>query len=383
MRVTHISTPLIVVTNLYMKIECIKEKLEEAVGKAEKIAGKNITLPVLSGLYLSAHQNALTIRSTNLDLGICITLPVKVIEPGTVVVPAHVLYSFLASLSKDKNITLETKDQLLEIKTVSNQTHIKTLPSEDFPIIPEIGDDQAFSLPARDLMFGLKSVIYSAAIGSMKPELSSILVSYEGEFLVFAATDSFRLAEKKIRVKKIPHFKQILIPQKNASEIIKIFDRGEEEISLSIEEHQLALRTPNVYVTSRIIEGVFPDYRQIIPKETTTKAVVLKQDLVTSLKTSLIFSDSFNQLTFKISPEGKKFEIESKNNTVGETNYTIDSALEGEDILINVNHRYFTDCFQSITTDSVSISFSGQAKPIIISGIGDTSFLYLVMPMNR
>ena len=366
-----------------MKIECIKDQLEEALGKADKIAGKNITLPVLSGLYLDARQNSLSIKATNLDLGISISLPVKVSEPGIVVVPARIISSFVSSLSKDKNIGITSKNQILEIKTSATKTQIKTLPSEDFSVIPEIDDDKAFSIPTRDFIFGIRSVIYAAAVGSIKPELSSISITHEGEFLVFAATDSFRLAEKKIRIKKVPHFKQILVPQKNAMEIIKIFDKGEEEISISIEEHQMALRSQNIYLTSRIIEGTFPDYRQIIPKETTSKAILLKQDLINSLKTSLIFSDAFNQLTLKLSPKAKNFEIESKNSTVGESTHAVEAVLEGEDISINVNHRYFTDCFQSITTDSISLNFSGQAKPIIIQGVGDTSFLYLVMPMNQ
>ncbi|MEX2013571.1 MAG: DNA polymerase III subunit beta [Parcubacteria group bacterium] len=366
-----------------MKIECIKEQLEEVLSKANKIAGKNITLPVLAGLYLDARQNSLSIKATNLDIGISITLPVKIIEPGIVVVPAQVISSFISSLVKDRNITISTKNQILEIKTSSTKTNIKTLPSEDFPVIPEIDEDRAFSMPVRDFIFGIKSVLYAAAVGSIKPELSSISITYDGEFLVFAATDSFRLAEKKIRVKKIPHFKQILIPQKNAMEIVKIFDKGDEEISISIEEHQIALRVQNIYLTSRIIDGVFPDYRQIIPKEVTSKAVLLKQDLINSLKTSLIFSDIFNQLTLKLSPQTKSFEIESKNSTIGESVHTVESILEGDNISINVNYRYFTDCFQSIMTDSVSLSFSGQAKPIIIRGVGDASFLYLVMPMNQ
>lgn len=366
-----------------MKIECIKEQLEEALSKADKIAGKNTTLPVLAGFHLDAHQNTLTIKATNLDLGLSIQIPVKVIEAGSVVVPAHTLTSFISSLTKDRNITLSTKDQVIEVKTSSTKSQIKTLPSEEFPIIPEVGEDDAFSIPSRDFVFGLRSVIYAAAVGSIKPELSSISVKHEGEFLTFAATDSFRLAEKKIKIKKVPQFKQILIPQKNALEIVKIFDRGEEDISISIEEHQLALRSNGVYLTSRIIEGNFPDYRQIIPKQISTTAVLLKQDLVNSLKTSLIFSDSFNQLTLRLNPVAKNFEIETKNSTVGENIHTLEAVIEGEEISINVNHRYFTDCFQSISTDSLTLSFSGQAKPILVSGVGDQSFLYLVMPMNQ
>jgi len=111
--------------------------------------------------------------------------------------------------------------------------------------------------------------------------------------------------------------------------------------------------------------------------------VLLKQDLVNALKTSLIFSDAFNQLTLKLSSKEKKFEVESKNTNIGESNHTVDSVVEGDNIAINVNHRYFTDCFQSIMTDSLSLNFSGQAKPIVVQGVGDTSFLYLVMPMNQ
>src|SRR3990167_10863258 len=234
-----------------MKIESIKEQLEEVLIKADRIAGKNISLPSLSGIYLEADKNILSIKATNLDLGISISLPVKVIEPGTVVVPAHIFSSLVSSLSKDKNIQITHKDQVLEVKTSSSKTNIKTLPKDDFPVIPEIEDNKTFVLPVRDLVFGIKSVIYAAAVGSIKPELSSISITHAGEFLTFAATDSFRLAEKKIRIKKAPHFKQILVPQKNALEIVKIFDRGDEEVSISIEEHQMALRSQNIYLTSR------------------------------------------------------------------------------------------------------------------------------------
>lgn len=366
-----------------MKIECIKEQLEEVLSRAVKITGKNITLPVLAGFYLEARHNSLSVRATNLDLGISIVLPVKVVEPGIVVVPANIVSTLISSLSKDKNINISTKNQVLEIKTLNTKTNIKTLPHEDFPIIPEIDDDKTFSIPTRDFVFGIRSVIYAAATGSIKPELSSISITYDNGFLIFAATDSFRLAEKKIKIKKVPHFKQILIPQKNAAEIIKIFDKGEEEISISLEEHQIGMRSQNIYLTSRVIEGTFPDYKQIIPKETSSKAVLLKPDLINSLKTSLIFSDAFNQLTLKLSPKAKSFEIESKNSSIGESIHAVDAVLEGEDLNINVNHRYFTDCFQSITTDSISLSFGGQAKPIIVQGVGDASFLYLVMPMNQ
>lgn len=365
-----------------MKIECIKNQLENVFAKADKIAGRNPNLQVLSGFYLDARQNNLSIKATNLDLGISISLPVKVVEPGTCVVPAHVITSLISSISKDGSVLISTKGQILEVKTQNIKIDIKTLPSEDFPIIPEIDNNDGFSMPAKDFVSGVRSVIYAAAQGSIKPELSSVSITHEGEFLVFVSTDSFRLAEKRIKVKKIPNFKQILIPNKNAAEIIKIFEE-EDDLSISIEEHQLALRSKNTYLTSRVIDGIFPDYKQIIPKETVSKAILLKQDLITSAKTSLIFSNNFNQLTLKISPKSKLFEIETKNPTLGESLYSLDATLSGEDLSISVNHRYFTECLSFIVADSVSLGFGGQAKPIIVQGVGDSTFLYLVMPMNQ
>jgi DNA polymerase III subunit beta len=366
-----------------MKIEAIKETLSDAVTKAEKIAGRSATLPILKGLHLAAKDNVLEIKATNLDLGITISVPVKMKEEGEVVVPANILSSFLNSLSKEKSVTLESEDQTLRVSTSSVNTVIKTLPGDEFPLIPKIDDEEAFSMPARDFVLGIRSVAYAAAIGSIKPELSSIYIYYEEDKLVFVATDSFRLAEKKIKVKKIPHFKSLLIPEKNAVEIARIFEGLKDDLSISIGENQIAFYGGNTYLVSRIIDGSFLDYRQVIPKETSSSVVVLKQDLAATLKTSLVFSDNFNQLLINLSPEEKKFEIQSKNNDVGESVAAIEAVLEGENLSTSVNHRYFVDCFQSIAGDTISLRFSGSDRPIVVEGAGDKSFIYLVMPMNR
>lgn len=366
-----------------MKIESIKEKLLEAVTRAEKVAGKNTTLPVLAGISLEAVGSILTVRATNLDLGISIHIPVKVLEEGHVVVPAQVLSSLLNSISKEKTITITATEKTVSLDTQTTHSKITTLPAEEFPIIPEIGGGSNFSIPAKDLVTGLKAVIYAAAPGSVKPELSSVCLIHDSDTLVFVATDSFRLSEKRIKVRKIPNFTQILIPQKNASEIIRILDGLDAEVSIAIEENQIAFKADAIYLTSRTIDGKFPDYKQIIPKNEETKAIVLKQDLLSSLKTSLIFSDSFNQLKLNISPKKKLFEIESKNQNIGESNETIEAVLEGKDISVALNHRYLLDGFASTSADSLSLSFSGEGKPILLAGVGDESFRYLLMPMNR
>ena len=139
----------------------------------------------------------------------------------------------------------------------------------------------------------------------------------------------------------------------------------------------------NIFFGSRLIDGIFPDYRQIIPKTTGASAVVLKQDLLNALKLSNIFSDKFNQVNLKISTKEKVFELSSANNDIGENKTYLDAALTGEDVELGFNYKYFLDCFQSIASDSLSIKFSGSGSPLVISPVSDSSFLYLIMQMNR
>lgn len=366
-----------------MNIECIKEKLAYAVGKAERITGKNITLPILSCILLKAKDSNLTIKATNLDLGIEINIPVKVIEPGSIAVSGSVLYNFISNITNDKNINLKVTNGNLEVSTKHSQSIIKAFPVDDFPNIPKVLNEKPFSFNTESLIKGFKSVLYSSSISTIRPVLSSILISSEEDTVVFAATDSFRLAEKRIGTKKHKEFNQILIPFKNVSEIIRIIDDIKGDVEVYLNDNQIAFSYNEIYITSRVIDGVFPDYKQIIPKETKTEVIVLKQDLISGLRISNIFADKFSQVIFYISPKDKNFRITTKNMDVGENVNNLEAVVKGDEITISFNHKYIIDCFQSIESDSISLSFSDTNKPMTIRGVGDKSFLYLVMPMNK
>ncbi len=366
-----------------MNIECVKEKLAYAIAKAERITGKNITLPVLSCVLLDAHDSNLTIKATNLDLGIEITIPVKVTKPGRIAVSGNVLYNFISNITNDKNITLEEIEGNLKVSTNHNNSIIKAFPVEDFPNIPKVSNENTFTFNVPSMIKGFKSVMYSSSVSTIRPVLSSVFLCSEEDSVVFVATDSFRLSEKRIGVKKHKEFNQILIPFKNVGEIIRTMEDIKDDVVVSLNENQISFSYGDLYLTSRVIDGVFPDYKQIIPKETKTEVVVLKQDLLSGLRISNIFSDKFSQVTFYINQKNKKFEITTKNMEVGENVNNIDAVVKGEDLSISFNHKYIVDCFQAIDTDSISLSFSDTNKPMVVRGVGDPSFLYLVMPMNK
>lgn len=368
-----------------MRIECSQEKIRGAISLAERISGKHMTLPVLSCLLLEADKNnTLTIRATNLDLGIEITIPAKVEEPGSVAVPGSTIASFVGGISEaDGKAKLELQQGNVKITTGKSSGVIKTMPHEDFPNIPRIESATSFSLNASDFVKGLKSVWYSSSVSSIKPELSSVYVYCEDEFVVFVATDSFRLAEKRVKIKKDKDFGQILIPHKNIPEILRVLENVPGEVAVELDKNQIAFTYDGVYLVSRVIDGVFPDYKQIIPKQSATESVILKQDLVNALKLSNIFSDKFNQINIQVDPEAKKCEIRTKNNDVGENLTVLDAVITGEGIDINFNYKYIIDCFQSIDSDSVTLTFNGLHRPVIITPVSDNTFRYIVMPMNR
>ncbi len=225
--------------------------------------------------------------------------------------------------------------------------------------------------------------MYSSSVSTIRPVLSSVLVSSEEDGVVFAATDSFRLAEKRVGVKKHKEFGQILVPFRNIGEIVRTLEDIKEDAEVHLSENQIAFSHNDIYITSRVIDGAFPDYKQIIPKEVKTEVIVLKQDFISSLRISNIFADKFSQVIFHVSPKDKVFKITTKNNDVGENVNNLDAVMKGDELTISFNYKYIIDCFQSIDTDSISLSFSDTNKPMVIRGVGDRSFLYLVMPMNK
>jgi DNA polymerase-3 subunit beta len=238
-------------------------------------------------------------------------------------------------------------------------------------------------LNAQDFVKGLKSVWYSSSISSIKPELSSVYVYCENDFVVFVATDSFRLAEKKVKVKKTKDFDQILIPYKNIPEIMRVLETIPGEVSVELDKNQISFSYNGLYLVSRVIDGTFPDYKQIIPKQSITEVTILKQDLVNAIKLSTIFSDKFNQININIDPKDNKCEIRTKNNDIGENITSVETTISGEAININFNYKYIADSFQSIDSDSVVLIFNGMHRPVIIAPVSDQTFRYIVMPMNR
>ncbi len=365
-----------------MKIQCSSEQVKNALQHAERATGKNLTLPILSSVLCIASGSSLKFRATNLSLGIEIEIPAKVEKEGVVAVSGTILSGFFANSKANEEVSMEQIGETLLVKTKQAKIQIKTFPYEDFPTIPTV-EGETIKIPTSAFLDGLESVYYAAAQTDIKPEIGSIYIYPEEDILTFVATDSFRLAEKKIKVKGLYGFQPILLPYKNAVELQRILAGVSGDISFCITKNLLSISFNGYYITSRVVDGVFPDYRKIFPKEKTSEMIILKSELQNAVKTSTLFSDKFNQITISIDPSKKTCVLTAKNSDVGENEANLDAALSGEPISVVINYRYLLDCLNAVPTDSVSLECTAPSRPILAKGVGDTSFLYLIMPMNR
>jgi len=366
-----------------MKCTVTKEQLLDYVLQAEKTTVKNHTLPVLSCIVLEVSKDTLFVSATNLEVGLRFSLSVKDEEDGVVAVSGNVLSHIISSLPNKTEITLFDEKGYLVVKSKEGVSKITLSDEEDFPVLPEIEEGIEFKLPAKEFRDAIQSVVYCASTSTIKPELSSVFIHPDGGVLITAATDSFRLAEKKIPLKKQVESDPILIPSKSTSSLLRILEKTNESVTVKTNKHQLSITLPDVYITLRLVAGTFPDYTQIIPKEFVTEATTLVHDFERVLRKATVFSDQFNQTTISISKKNKKFSIYTKNENIGETNDSLSAAITGEDLEISFNQKYLLESINSITSDSISIQFAGSAQPALVRPIGNDGFLYLVMPMNR
>ncbi|USN94664.1 MAG: DNA polymerase III subunit beta [Candidatus Nomurabacteria bacterium] len=365
-------------------MKCIvkSEDIQKAVSMVERVTGKNLTLPILSGIKIEVKKNKIILKATNLNIGVEYEIDGQIEKEGETVVHGVTLSGAISNLKAKENITLEKKDSILKISTKAQNSNIKVLEDDEFPILPKV-EGQNIIISSKKLYEVIKSVSFSASLSDIKPEIASVYIYIENGHLISTATDSFRLAEKKTLLKKTDDIEGIIIPIKNCGELLRILEEINSDVELIISKNQISIKSEKIYFTTRIIDGVFPDYRQIIPKDSKTSATILKKDFIDALKTSTYFTDKFNNINIKILPTDKKFVVETKNPDVGDSVIEIDAVIKGDKLEASYNYKYILDSLSFIEDDSIIISFMDENKPMVIKGNSDKSFLYLVMPLNR
>ncbi len=366
-----------------MNISIEKKILGEAVGIVSRFAERRgATLPVLGGIAIIATKDSIHFSATNLETGIDLVVEGQVKTAGTLALPASVLKEITTSFSGNGALAIESVGDTALISSGSAKSTIKTLSYEDFPTlsVPESAKT-SFMLPGAVLRNLIQSVASCASPSTVRPELASILLSAEGGVVKAVATDSFRLAEKKVSISgKVEPF-SMLIPAKNALDIAQTLP--DDDIRIQADAHQCSFSFKGGTAVTRLVAASYPDYVQIIPKTSAAEATILKKDFEAALRRATVFTDAFQKVRLGIDTGKKQLILSARNADVGESSESLPVAASGDSIELSFNHRYLQAPIPLITAESLTLSAAGIGRALVIRGQGDSSFLYLVMPMNQ
>lgn len=367
-----------------MKFSCTQENLLRALNILSHLATKSSTLPILNHLLVIARGEGVTLSATNLELAITCSVRGKVEKEGEFTVPASIISSYVALLPEGVlHVELQGKDFC--IKTEGQKTKIRGEGASEFPVIPHVESGKEYVCDRNTLRSGLIQVSLAASLDETRPEISGVLFYFVGNALTLAATDSYRLAEKKIPLSKTSGDLRVILPQRTIQEILRILSiLQENEIILLVSENQVLVKGDGVKITSRLIEGNYPNYEQIIPKQFRTEAKIQKDGFLKAIKSASLFTKTgINDVHLLFSQEKQSITLSSVNAQVGEHTAEISSFVSGEDNDIVFNYRYLLDGLASFNGEEISVRLIDNSSPGTFRSSAEDGHTYLVMPIRQ
>lgn len=376
-----------------MKLIILKENLNKGLNIVSRVAGKNLTLPILNNILISVEKNLINLAATDLELGIKYWSLVKTEKEGKITIPAKTISSFVNLLPEDK-ISLELKNQVLNITCQDFQTKIKGLSPEEFPIIPKIENNDFIELNCQVFCEGLSQVVDFASLNQTRPELSGIYFNFTKDALVLTTTDSFRLAEKSLPFEnKNTKEATFILPQKTVRELVNILAGQQGKLKLYFSPNQILFeypmvetQHPQIQIISRLIEGDYPDYQGIMPKKYEAQIILSKEKLLNHIKTAGIFSGKTNEVKIKLNQQKAGVEILSQNPELGENNSFVPGQLtyggDKKEMEVSFNHRFLIDGLLNIKEPEVIFELNGEDGPAVLKPKTDSNYVYIVMPIK-
>jgi len=374
-----------------MKLTILQEKLKEGLGMIERISSKSLTLPILNNVLISSEKNFLNLAATDLEIGVNWWILTKTEKEGSLAIPSRLFSSFI-NLLPNKKIGVEVKNNTVFLECENYKTQIKGFPAEEFPIIPKVTEGEFILVNSATFCQSLNQVVDIAALSTTKPEISGIYLLFQKDLITVTATDSFRLGEKKIFLKNHSDLKKdysLIIPQKAAKEIINIFGAKSSELKIYFSSNQVMFELPmaetqhaQAQLVSRLIEGEYPNYREIIPKKFTTQISCSRPEFLNQIKSASLFSGKINEVKIKAEPKKGEIEIFSQNPESGEYRSSLAAKIKGSAIEVSFNHKFLLDGLANIKSAEINLELNGSSGPGVLRPVGDQSYLYVVMPIK-
>ena len=367
-----------------MKLFCAQKDLSYAIDIVNKAISPNNTLPVLNNILIKAEGKKLYFSSTNLEIAISCLIDADIRSEGSITVPAKLLSSYI-SLLTDEKIELNLLEGFnLAINSSSASTKIKCISADEFPLIPKIEKGQEFFIKVDEFYRSINETVFSASSNTSRPVLSGVLLTSWEKGIKLVATDSYRLSEKSIKLEKpLSEDVYCIVPARTMMELSKVISKAQgKEVKVNISKNQILFTVDGVELISRLIEGKFPEYEKIIPKESKTKLEVSVEDFSLVLKrVSLFARENNNSIKLSATNDGKLL-VSSEETKVGEEKAEVLIKIEGENNKISLNSQYLLDVLTYIGDDKVSIILNDKASPAVIKPVKDDNYVYIIMPLK-
>lgn len=356
------------------------------------ISSKQVNLPVLQNVHIKAEGGSIVLSTTNLEVAVRITLRGKIDKEGEFTVPAKLFSDFVSLLPNDR-VDVELVDTHLDVSCGDTSTSINGIEATEFPLIPNVNVKTRVEVSVDALKEGLSQVLFSVALNEARPELSGVLMKFQKDTLTLAATDSYRLSERHIPLKESAVERSIIVPARTLQELSRMMntlkddpDIG-EHLSVEFSDNQVVFSFGSAQLTTRTIDGTYPDYAQIIPTTFSTELIVGRDELVKAIKTASLFSrNGIYDVTLTVGSGDKKLTVMATDATRGKNVASCDADVKGGDNASTMNFRYLLDGLNAMGSEGVTLKFIDGMNPCVISPNGkkaEGEYTYIVMPIRQ
>ncbi|MFN3337212.1 MAG: DNA polymerase III subunit beta [Thermomicrobium sp.] len=375
-----------------MQLRCQQAELERALHQVSRAVARRSTLPVLSNVLLVADEGTLRVTATNLEIALSVTLPAAVLEPGQLSIRADVFSEFIGSLPRQEVVlTVSPGNTDLRVTCGTAKARIPGIPAEDFPTIARIGEQPpTATVSSEALREAIGQVVFAAATDDSRPVLAGVLLEFRGQELTLAAADGFRLS---VRTLALPQPAAtdlaIIVPAKALGELARVLADGEEMVHLLVTPNrsQVLARSGRFEFLSRLIDGSFPEFRQIIPKQWRTRVTVDREAFLAAARRAKIFAQSNNEVVkLQFLPGDSELDpgsmvVSAQAADAGDTEDVLPARVDGPEATIAFNARYLTDVLSVAKSTEIAIEMTSPNAAGVFRPVGDESFVHVVMPM--
>ncbi len=362
-----------------MKLQVTQENLGRALNNVAKIATTRNTLPILANVLIKTVDNRVCIAATDLNIAVTNYIGSKVADSGSITVPARLMQDFISSLPGGV-IDMKLDDTKLHISTDHHKSVINGTPADDYPVMPKIKEGKKWKMPSKELKTALNQVVIAASNDDARPVLTGVNFYTAADVLYAVATDSYRLAEKKLMPLK--EEVNVLVPASAIQDLLRILDDSDEEVKVTSDEQQILFKKGDVELVTRLIDGKFPDYRKLIPEKFKTTATAPKGEVSNIAKVSSLFArETAGSVKVSVDSDEKQISIDSIASQLGE-NTAKTSAKTTGDGEITLNSRYIMDALNVLTNEDVFVGFNEKLEPFILRNQKDDSYVHIIMPLK-